>query len=73
MALKFERPPFANIRAIQNWKAFNDVWDWGGDGAPIDGVTGKGVLGAGSTYMDTSKGFLYSNTGTVDNPVWTRT
>lgn len=40
------------------------------DGVPYDGQ-GAGLFGRGSVVIDRTTGTLYSNTGTLDAPVWT--
>ena len=54
-------------------RANNNVWDVVGQGAPVSGVSGTGVglLGPGSTYVDTNTGSMYRNTGTILSPTWT--
>lgn len=47
-----------------------------GNGAPVDGVTGAGVLDPGGEYVDVqvgsaSKGLHWYNTGTKAAPVFT--
>lgn len=39
-------------------------------GAPVDGVTGVGVVGPGEKYYDTANGVEYLNTGTLLAPVY---
>lgn len=41
-----------------------------GAGAPVDGVTGAGVVDKGWQYVDTATGNTYVNTGTRAAPVW---
>lgn len=41
-----------------------------GSGAPTDGVTGAGVTGKGSLYIDATGGEVYINTGTKAAPTW---
>ncbi len=41
-------------------------------GAPSDGVTLDNVAGRGSLCIDVTNGFLYINTGTITDSVWTK-
>jgi hypothetical protein len=41
-----------------------------GTGAPTNAVTGAGVAQKGSTYVRTSNGAIYYNTGTKASPTW---
>jgi hypothetical protein len=49
-----------------------------GSGAPVDytdgtpPATGEGVAPAGALYSDTTTGFVYRNSGSQANPVWTK-
>lgn len=54
-------------------RADNHVWDLVMSGVPVDGVagTGIGLAGKGSTIVDVLTGNSYTNTGTIDSPVWT--
>jgi hypothetical protein len=55
-------------------KLYGDVWTLSGEGAPVDGPeggTGYGQAGAGSTFVDTTSGDLYVNSGTKSDPTWT--
>jgi hypothetical protein len=42
-----------------------------GSGAPTSGTTGAGFAAVGSTYLNTTNGTLYRNTGTLASPTWT--
>lgn len=42
-----------------------------GAGAPVDGVTGAGVLDKGGEYVDTDNGMHYYNVGTKAVPAFT--
>jgi hypothetical protein len=42
-----------------------------GNGAPVDGVTGAGVLDKGGEYVDTTNGMHYYNVGTKAVPAFT--
>lgn len=44
-----------------------------GHGVPVDGTTGAGLSGPGSTYVDVDAANAYMNTGTLASPVWTPT
>ena len=58
------------------WAAINDravnngIFDLVGAGAPVNGTTGAGIGGPGSTYFDTTNKVLYVNTGTLASPTW---
>ncbi len=41
-----------------------------GSGAPVDGVTGVGVLPAGGFYRNTDNGQYYTNVGTIGVPAF---
>lgn len=42
-----------------------------GEGAPVNGVTGAGVMKKGWLYIDETNGEIYKNTGTLTSPTWT--
>ncbi len=41
-----------------------------GAGAPVDGLTGAGVVGVGERYFDTTNKIEYINIGTLAAPVY---
>lgn len=41
-----------------------------GAGAPVDGVTGVGIVAKGEKYLDTTNVVEYINVGTIAAPVW---
>jgi hypothetical protein len=49
-----------------------------GSGAPVDytdgtpPATGEGVAPAGALYSDTTSGFVYRNSGSQAEPIWTK-
>ncbi len=49
-----------------------------GAGAPVDytdgtpPATGEGVAPAGALYSDTTTGFVYRNSGSQAEPIWTK-
>jgi hypothetical protein len=59
------------------WKADEFVLPGGvrilsGDGAPVDGTTGKLVAAPGSLYIDYTNAAWYRNSGTAAIPAWTK-
>lgn len=60
-----------NIRAAELDLAKQGVYNTAGSGAP-GATTGVGKLGKGSTYTDIASGIVYSNTGTIAAPTWTK-
>ena len=49
----------------------HDVFIKTGSGAPTDAVTGAGICGPGSTYIDYTNAKEYINTNTKTSPLWT--
>lgn len=68
MAFRMIRDIWANLSQI----AQADIWQIADAGAPTDGTSGTGVnfAGRGSTYVNTTTGDKYINTGTKASPVW---
>jgi hypothetical protein len=58
-----------NIWAALNQLARATVWTVCDTGAPTTSI-GIGMLGPGSTYIDTSTGLTYTNVGTITAPIW---
>lgn len=59
-----------NIWAQLKDLAQNDIFEIVGTGVPIDGTTGKNIVGLGGFYVDSATGNWYVNTGTKTSPVW---
>jgi hypothetical protein len=54
-------------------QANNNVWEFVGSGAPVNGSTGANIGGPGSTYTDVATGNIYVNLGTKASPAWSVT
>jgi hypothetical protein len=65
MPYRYLKNIWANLRQLAN----AGVWTVADSGAPTS-TTGVGMLGLGSTYVDTATGLTYTNTGTITAPVW---
>lgn len=63
-----------SIWGALNDRASNNVFDFVGSGAPVDGAAGTGVNigGPGSTYTDLATGIRYVNFGLITSPAWGR-
>jgi len=59
-----------NIWAQLKDLANSDIFEIVGTGAPIDGTTGKNIVGLGGFYVDSASGNWYVNVGTKTSPVW---
>lgn len=59
---------WGNLRQI----ADRSIWQMADPGAPTSGTsgTGAGFAGPGSTYVNTTTGAKYINTGTKASPTW---
>lgn len=62
-----------NVWAMMRQVADAGVFQTASAGVPVNGTsgTGAGVLGPGSTYINTTNGVMYFNSGTTASPVWT--
>ena len=60
----------ANIWSALKDRANNDIFDVCDSGAPTNGVTGAGICGPGSMYINTANGVVYRNSNTKASPTW---
>jgi hypothetical protein len=65
MAFRYIKNMFSVLRQLAN----ANVWTVADSGAPSTSI-GIGMLGPGSTYVDTATGITYTNVGTILAPVW---
>lgn len=63
---------FKNVIGMIKGLLEDDILLLSGTGTPVDGSQGSGVnnAGIGSTYVDKSTGFWYTNIGTKASPKW---
>jgi len=60
-----------NVFALAKDALDNGIYNAVGSGAPTNAVTGAGLCGPGSLYVDYTNAILYMNTGTQASPTWT--
>jgi hypothetical protein len=59
-----------NIQSALRDQADNNVFNLVGTRAPTDGITGAGIAGPGSTYLNLSVYAIHLNIGSLASPKW---
>lgn len=63
-----DKKPLTNLSSVPFESGVLDFHDAGN---PTNAITGKGIAKIGDRFTNTTNGAIFTNTGTIDAPIWT--